>query len=121
MILDLDFKASGFKFEERIGAEKAVSADLFAANDTFEEEAGSALSFDPGICGDRREGVAREFAINGQHEAWLGLSLKFVPAWHVANQNAQTPMVVRCQDHERLLKNSRKPVNSQGFRIKENL
>ena len=94
MILDLDFKASGFKFEEGIGAKKAVSADLFAANDTFEQEAGSPLGFDPGICGDRREGVAREFAINGQHETWFGLSLKFVPAWHVANQNAQTPMEV---------------------------
>ncbi len=63
---DRDAIAAGFDLQERIGGEKAVAADLLAADDAF-EQAGARTRVELVKRRDRRERIADQAAVD-RHE-----------------------------------------------------
>jgi hypothetical protein len=61
---DLHLRAAGLQQQEGIASDEAIAADLFAADNAFEETGGLA-AIEPAERLHRREGVAQEFTIDG--------------------------------------------------------
>lgn len=95
--LPLHFLVLGLKTQERPGAEEAVAADAFSADDAFEQE--RPVSFlDLAEGADRRQGVADQLPIDGHHAGAGRQGNKFIETGMVAHGRSRSSSIVNSVD-----------------------